>query len=72
MDSYNLEIIKSLLQKAVRRADVELTEKVVKYLISIDEFKWLKSRLAVIAYEECWTFGSQLYNDQNKHEYSSY
>ncbi len=66
MDKYNLEITKSLLQKAVRRADVELTEIIVKYLISIDEFKWLKSRLAVIAYEECWTFGSQLYDDQNK------
>lgn len=66
MNQYNLEIIRSLLQKAVRRADVELVEKIVKYLISIDDFTWLKNRLAVIAYEECWTFGSQLYDDQNK------
>ena len=68
MDQYNLEIIHSLLQKAVRRAEVELVAKLVKYLISIDDFTWLKNRLAVITYEECWTYGSQLYNDENQHK----
>lgn len=66
MDQYNLEIIRSLLQKAVRRAEVELVAKLVKYLISIDDFTWLKNRLAVMAYEECWTYGANLYDDQNK------
>ncbi len=57
---------RSLLQKAVRRGNVELIEKVVQYLISVDDIKWLKKRLAVIGYEECWTYSNQLdYNCKN-------
>jgi hypothetical protein len=51
---------RSLLQKAVRRGNAELTDKVVQYLISVDDVKWLRKRLAVIGYEECWTYSNQL------------
>ena len=61
----NLE--RSLLQKAVRRGNVELVEKVVKYLISKGDFDWLRKRLAVITYEECWTLGTELRFDKNEH-----
>lgn len=61
----NLE--RSLLQKAIRRGNVELVEKVVKYLISKGDFDWLRKRLAVITYEECWTLGTELRFDKNEH-----
>jgi hypothetical protein len=55
---YQLE--RSLLQKAVRRGDVELTKVVVKYLLAVGDTDWLKKRLFVIAYEECWPISSEL------------
>lgn len=51
----------SLIQKAVRRGNVDLIEKVFKYLINIDgQDKWLRDRLAVIGYEECWQYANTL------------
>jgi hypothetical protein len=54
------DLERSLLQKAVRRGNVEVVEKVVGYLQHVNDFKWLRKRLAVIAYEECWTYADQL------------
>jgi len=68
---YNIEPIehdieRSLFQKVVRRGNVDLTEKVFKYLLSKDQRGWLKKRLAVIGYEECWTYSNQLdYESKN-------
>ncbi len=51
----------SLIQKAVRRGNVDLIEKVFTYLINIDgQDKWLRDRLAVIGYEECWQYANTL------------
>jgi hypothetical protein len=50
----------SLLQKAVRRGNVELVEKVFKYLLNNGGRKWLRDRLAVIGYEECWPYADTL------------
>jgi len=51
----------SLIQKAVRRGNVELVEKVFKYLIDIKgQRHWLKNRLAVIGYEECWPYANTI------------
>lgn len=51
----------SLITKAVRRGNVELVEKVFKYLLSIKgQRKWLRDRLAVIGYEECWPYANTL------------
>lgn len=45
-------IERSLLQKAVRRGNTEIIEKVLHYLK--DDLPWLRRRLQLIAYEECW------------------
>ncbi|MDR3666976.1 MAG: hypothetical protein P4L35_09050 [Ignavibacteriaceae bacterium] len=58
--SSKFQIERSLLQKAVRRGDVELTEKVVAYLLSVGDKDWLRDRLFVIAYEECWPIANQI------------
>jgi len=59
----------SLIQKAVRRGNVELVEKVFNYLINIDgQQHWLKNRLAVIGYEECWQYANTLNFTCNDYE----
>lgn len=62
------EIEHSLLQKAVRRGNVELVEKVFNYLLSQQGSKWLKDRLLVIAYEECWPYAEKIYLPCNDYE----
>lgn len=53
------QICRSLLQKAVRRGDVELATKVARHLVDAGQESWLKGRAYVIAFEECWPiFGS--------------
>jgi len=54
------EIQRSALQKAVRKGDVELVERCCKYLTDQDDFTWLKSRLYVMVFEECWGYGYKL------------
>ena len=58
VSEYDVE--RSLLQKAVRRGYADLAERVVNYLLSVDDRAWLRKRLFVIAYEECWPIGSNL------------
>ncbi len=55
---YNLE--RSLLQKAVRRGNINVLEKVYSYLLSTGNKEWLKNRLFVMTYEECWPFATQI------------
>jgi len=62
------DLERSLLQKAVRRGNVEVVEKVVGYLHSVGDFDWLRKRLAVIAYEECWTYADQLLYPTQPHK----
>lgn len=59
----------SLIQKAVRRGNVTLVEKVGNYLIKKGNKDWLKRRLPVMVYEECWTFGDKLIDKKKYLEY---
>ncbi|MDZ7796978.1 MAG: hypothetical protein U5N56_08005 [Candidatus Marinimicrobia bacterium] len=45
------------MQKAVRRGDQDMTQKAINLVIQNGDFLWLRGRLAVITFEECWTYG---------------
>lgn len=47
-------VLRSLLQKAVRRGYAELAQKVAYKLASNGDSAWLHTRAAVIVFEECW------------------
>jgi hypothetical protein len=51
---------RSLLQKAVRRGDVLLVEKVSRHLNRDEDPKWVRMRTAIIIFEECWPLGAEL------------
>ncbi|WP_256818721.1 hypothetical protein ACSC9T_02115 [Pseudomonas putida] len=54
------QICRSLLQKAVRRCSVDVTERATVQLIRKGDSVWLKNRLGVIAFEETWAFSRKL------------
>jgi hypothetical protein len=47
---------RSLLQKAVRRGDWEMVHKTFSYIYYNEGLDWLRSRLAVMVTEECWSY----------------
>ena len=52
------QVARSLLQKAVRRGNATIAKATFRYLVSErDEFDWVRSRLAVITFEEAWPYG---------------
>ncbi len=51
---------RSLLQKAVRRGCITLIPKVINHLVNVGDMDWLKNRVNVITFEECWPLGIQL------------
>jgi len=51
---------RSLLQKAVRRGCVSLIPKVVNHLVDVGDLDWLRNRVGVITFEECWPLGIRL------------
>ncbi|MBL1215791.1 MAG: hypothetical protein HND52_20655 [Ignavibacteriae bacterium] len=69
MPEINLQVERSLLQKAVRRGSVEVVEKTVKYLLSQKDSSWLHKRLPVMIYEECWPLGNQITNGNILNQY---
>ena len=54
------DIIRSTLQKAVRRGNLNLVEKCCRYLIKKNDSDWLKRRLFAIVFEECWGYTYKL------------
>lgn len=58
-------IMRSLLQKAVRRGDNDLTEKIVIYLLNNNDLEWVRRRLASITFEEAWSYGMQVNYERN-------
>ncbi len=54
------QVCRSLLQKAVRRGEEALIGKVAAHLREIGDGTWLRSRAAVITFEECWPLGGLL------------
>lgn len=55
-------LLRSLLQKTVRRGDARLAETVAYRLAERGDSAWLKTRTGVIAFEECWPYGTKLLN----------
>jgi hypothetical protein len=51
---------RSLLQKAVRRGDVDLTTRVARHLDDVGDRAWLRMRASVITFEDCWPLGKLL------------
>jgi hypothetical protein len=51
---------RSLLQKAVRRGEAGLAAEVTKHLGDVGDGKWLRTRVAVVTFEECWPLGADL------------
>ncbi len=58
--SYVHQECRSLLQKAVRRGDVQLVEKVARHLYIDEDPKWVRTRTSIIIFEECWPLGAEL------------
>lgn len=54
------DVERSLLQKAVRRGSEKDVSKIVNYLLHEGDEAWLRKRIFVIAYEECWPIGSSI------------
>lgn len=54
------QISRSILQKAIRRGDLELTKKAIDFIIQDNDFDWMRKRLAVMTFEECWTYGLEV------------
>lgn len=52
--------LRSLLQKAVRRGYVDIVEFTIHRLFALGDKTWLRSRAAVITFEECWPLADKL------------
>jgi len=68
MASSKFELERSLLQKAVRRGNEYVVDKVFRYLLLNDNKLWLKKRLVVMGYEECWAFADKLNTNCSNYE----
>ncbi len=51
---------RSVLQKAVRRGHVELTRQTAHHLLAAGDTAWLRQRVGVIVFEECWPLAADL------------
>ncbi len=60
------QISRSLLQKAVRRGNLEVTKQAISCILKNNDFDWLRKRLAVVTFEECWTYGSEVSYERNE------
>jgi hypothetical protein len=60
------QLSRSLLQKAIRRGHSTLTQLVISCIIKNNDFDWLRKRLAVITFEECWTYGLDVSFEKNE------
>jgi hypothetical protein len=60
---------RSLLQKAVRRGNVELvlTTSALMESLSAPQKNWFRNRTAVITFEECWPLGTHLVFNRKYH-----
>ncbi len=55
-------LLRSLLQKTVRRGDAQLAETVAYRLAERGDSMWLNTRTGVIAFEECWPYATKMLN----------
>jgi len=66
------QISRSILQKAIRRGDLELTKKAIEFIIQDNDFDWMRKRLAVMTFEECWTYGLDVSYEKDEKIISSH
>lgn len=66
------QVSRSLLQKALRRADIGIARQSVRYLIQNNDFDWMRKRLAVLTFEECWTYGLEVSYENDKSRISEH
>jgi len=64
------QVMRSLLQKAVRRGNTEMVNSVLQYFLQTDQDKWLRNRLAVITAEECWPYLNEVNYSSLIHHYN--
>src|ERR1035437_7380913 len=64
------QVMRSLLQKAVRRGNTEMVNSVLQYFIQTGQDKWLRNRLAVITAEECWPYLNEVNYSSLIHHYN--
>lgn len=57
-------LLRSLLQKAIRRSRVDVATNVAYTLGSCGDSTWLNSRIGVIVFEECWQRASILHRSE--------
>jgi len=63
------QLARSLLQKAVRRGDARVVTSTFKYLVEKrNDLAWLRSRLAVVTFEEVWPYGANVTFDAHESE----
>lgn len=43
-----------------------MTKKTINYIIANGDFDWLRKRLAVVTFEECWTYGLEVSYDKDE------
>jgi hypothetical protein len=60
------QISRSLLQKAIRRGNVKMTKLAIGSILQNNDFAWLRNRLGVITFEECWSYGSEVTFDKDE------
>ncbi len=71
-DKYRWEVdarFRSLLQKAVRRGDIDLvyTTSAILESLSSKEKNWFRNQVAIITFEECWPLGTDLVFNRKFH-----
>ena len=59
--------LRSLLQKAVRRGFPRVVECAARRLSAMGDGTWLRSRTAILCFEECWPFAEHLALDTSLH-----
>jgi hypothetical protein len=64
------QVMRSLLQKAVRRGNTEMVNSVLQYFLQTVQDKWLRNRLAVITTEECWSYLNEVNYSSLIHHYN--
>ena len=72
IDKYRWEVdarFRSLLQKAVRRGDIDLvyTTSAILESLSSKEKNWFRNQVAIITFEECWPLGTDLVFNRKFH-----
>lgn len=66
-DYYYLKpLLRSLLQKAVRRGFSEIAKKTAVVISRCGDGPWLDTRISIIVFEECWPLSAKLATCNNK------